>query len=112
MTLDPRLQQRVTRLRIQMASKDDAYRALTDQRAATVRDGLLQAGVTDMTSAAVGWLEAQVAVLATLNALVPVIGPCPTQLLEAVDNLLATGLQLLDTEERKAPKLIVPGDPE
>lgn len=107
--MTPELKRRVDRYRMRMAGRDDAFRATNDQRAAAVRNGLQAAGVTDMTSAAVGWLEAQAAMLAVLEQLAPLVGPVPAPLVEAVDNMLATGLALLDAEDRKTPKLYVPG---
>lgn len=113
MTIEPnakKIQRRVARYRMRMAGKDEAFRVANDQRAAAVRNGLQTAGVTDMTAAAIGWLEAQAALLATIDALRPVIGPVPVQVVEAIDNMLATGLAILDEEDRKTPKLIVPGE--
>lgn len=112
MTIEPnakKIRRRVDRYRMQLAGKGDSFRAANDQRAAAIRNGLEAAGVADMTSAALGWLEAQAQVLSALDGLVPVIGPVPLQLVEVIDNMAAVGLALLDEEDRK-PKLIVPGE--
>jgi hypothetical protein len=78
--------------------------AANDQRAAIIRAKLQADGVTDMTSAALGWLEN----LTQLTNALQEYGPIPAPMAAILDKMSAVGLAILDAESRK-PELIVPG---
>jgi len=109
--LNPKVRRMLDRYRMNIAGQPQSFRALNDQRAAGVRAELLNFGVTDLVEAALGWRWATQSFLdqCAIFGFAP-----PPVLVEALDNMLAAGMQIIDEETRKAevvdPKLILPGE--
>lgn len=107
---DKKVKRMLDRYRMTMAAQTDAFRSQTDQRAAGVRKELLEFGVTDLVQAALGWRWATQSFLDQCN----IFGFAPPPVLvQALDNMLATGMAIIDEETRKAEAtttLIIPGE--
>ncbi len=89
----PKVQRLLDRYRRNRAARPLDWQARNDQRTAATRQELLDYGVTDLAEAALGWLWATQAFLdqmAHLGVLAPPV------LVEALDNMSAAGMAVLD----------------
>ncbi|HZD71173.1 MAG TPA: hypothetical protein VFA45_20415 [Actinomycetes bacterium] len=104
--MTPEIKRMLDGYRVHLARRGLDFLVANDQRAAIIRAKLEADGVTDMTSAALGWLEN----LTQLTNALQEYGPIPAPMAAILDKMSAVGLAILDAEQRSPePEPVVPG---